>query len=1051
MSENSQLEALEQVEQQIKNTDTSIDLGAMSTELIKSGAETAIEVISKQAGNTILDQLKGKTVEKTVGTVGKAAIFLNMAINVYNIAKGEFKWDLAGTLNFVTTTLIVLAALGVKLATLGAITAALSSNPFTMALAIITMIIAYFEIGDAAAEIKKQYMVCFNTYRRTYKLCNWIETNTVIYNSLEKVLDMIENSLQKMKQEYETVGTGIMKRKIFVGADFNSFALFTNVITFIQARQTLSTAKDGVYNDYIDFCSIIDYIDTKEVLQQDKARIEYFILQNDTDGLNNFYISIDYLLGYFDTYLEMNTDLTSEVKQDINYVIKCVKELESVCGTSEILKKEYANETLCNDTNRLFNSIYAKLIYASAMSNSPYKVCNTLLNQEYYKEQSIYSYVTAFSEYPIYLFTNWFFAFGSVMFNEVYITKYQKEMLNVYTTNLNYINTEAFNDIMNDINMMEGYSRNQLWLNAIKEFLQNLIDYQYKNCTEYYLTSITQTGVNEDGKVLYNYYIPNKDIEYLIPDIKTVITNFVKYFSQTGYDYETYGNLLNEFKTLTTYNDKFKVRFLNFKCLDRMTKASSNGILGLLANINNNIYDLFNNITKAFNPKENFAAFKEAIKQKTNHYLLNNNTAYSVDYAGHAFTNNYLEFDINDIDYYGTSENINDFYYRILLRTRDLRYLFAYLVIIFDTRWTALWGGCFFEIAYIFSKSQKLRDMFFDGYIFKLTNNIDEYLKSLWQFIKGEREDVIFYWADNNTSGGFNIWTFVNDMCRQTKFQDGIKNLYLDFKQSYNDYRDMIKQDIDKSDILLDKLNTVERDLKGKYSDKYDSFASYLYVGKYDTQVWNLYQECTKLRDSSYSTIKKITKHLVPVYKLEDNFIKFESYYSPMFILLKAKDDTDLSQAYYLVNKDELNTLFNVGDEKFNEKIKKYQDIADTTIQSNYAIINHDEIIEQIALNIKKTYELSKEEMIDLIGSQEDEFIMIQNLLNTQILSGYKDDQTLTQEQANALLTNSKVAAQTEQEINNNLLVLDKNKIIKYSIAGGLLLILLNKLRSKKQ
>ena len=118
-------------------------------------------------------------------------------------------------------------------------------------------------------------MSCFNSYRRIYKLCNWANTNEVIYQNFNSVLDFAKEEILKIKDEFinsEYYKTN-MRRKIFVGADFNSFVLFNNIITFIQSKQELSTAKDGVYNEYIDFCSIEDYIDTHEIIKQDLARI----------------------------------------------------------------------------------------------------------------------------------------------------------------------------------------------------------------------------------------------------------------------------------------------------------------------------------------------------------------------------------------------------------------------------------------------------------------------------------------------------------------------------------------------------------------------------------------------------------------------------------------------------------------------------------------------------------------------------------------------------------------------------------------------------------
>ena len=91
-------------------------------------------------------------------------------------------------------------------------------------------------------------------------------------------------------------------------------------------------------------------------------------------------------------------------------------------------------------------------------------------------------------------------------------------------------------------------------------------------------------------------------------------------------------------------------------------------------------------------------------------------------------------------------------------------------------------------------------------------------------------------------------------------------------------------------------------------------------------------------------------------------------------------------------------------------------------------------------------YTLNKEQMIDLLGSQQDEFIMIQNLLNQEILQKVVDSSNVvSSEILNAYETNKGLADTTQNKINENKRVIDKNAIIKYAMFGGLALILLNR------
>ena len=537
---------------------------------IEAGVEVATESLmiatntSEKILKTTQELAKGVTPTQTVGTVGKVAIFLSMATNIYSMVKGSFKWDLINVVNLVSSTLACLVLLGVNIACMGALATILASNPFTIGLAVVVILINYFNVGEIAEKIKKTYMSCFNSYRRIYKLCNWADTNEVIYRNFKSVLEFAKNEVLKIKEkfinsEYYNLN---MRRKIFVGADFNSFVLFNNVITFIQAKQELSTAKDGTYNDYIDFCSIEDYIDTHEIMQQDLARIEYFILQNDLKGLKDFVISIDFLNGYFDTY-KQNKFLTFNVRKDIDFVLSCVSKLKSAIGEKGLtdLKEENSQFKNVRNPQELFNSIYSYLIYANSMRNSPFTVSKTLLNPEYYEDQNIYEYVSAFSEYPVYLFSNWYFYFGNIMFNDVYIEKYKTELISAYNLN-NSLYTETFyKDLINDINSYADFKVSLTWLYSIKEFLQNLTNYEYNKYSPYFATSFTQSGQTEDGKTLYNYYLPEN--EYLIPEIKTVIENFVKYFKMFGYEKEKFSYLLDNFYTLKNFNVKTFIPFIN--------------------------------------------------------------------------------------------------------------------------------------------------------------------------------------------------------------------------------------------------------------------------------------------------------------------------------------------------------------------------------------------------------------------------------------------------------------------------------------------------------
>lgn len=999
---------------------------------IEAGVEVATESLmiatntSEKILKTTQELAKGVTPTQTVGTVGKVAIFLSLATNIYSMVKGSFKWDLINVVNLVSSTLACLVLLGVNIACMGALATILASNPFTIGLAVVVILINYFNVGEIAEKIKKTYLSCFNSYRRIYKLCNWADTNEVIYRNFKSVLDFAKNEVLKIKEdfinsEYYNLN---MRRKIFVGADFNSFVLFNNVITFIQAKQELSTAKDGTYNDYIDFCSIEDYIDTHEIMQQDLARIEYFILQNDLKGLKDFVISIDFLSGYFDTY-KQNKFLTFNVRKDIDFVLSCVSKLKSAIGEKGLtdLKNENSQFKNVRNPQELFNSIYSYLIYANSMRNSPFTVSKTLLNPEYYQDQNIYEYVSAFSEYPVYLFSNWYFYFGNIMFNDVYIEKYKTELISAYNLN-NSLYTETFyKDLINDINSYDDFKVSLIWLYSIKEFLQNLLNYEYNKYSPYFATSFTQSGQTEDGKTLYNYYLPEN--EYLIPEVKTVIENFVKYFKMFGYEKEKFSSILDNFNILKNFDIKTCVPFIK---INNTVNNCVSGTLGKIFTVDNSIVNLRNK------KLEELGFYAKSFVPDYIRYL---------SLKPKDFIDDKQEFDINEIDYYGLSENIKDFYVRILLKTKDIRYLYTYIYFIYDERFNNDWLNCFNDIAYLLSKSQDLRELFFSGYSFQTTKDPKIFVQSLYDFLHGQRQDIIFYFKDSRQ---INIETFVDYMISTTyEYKKYLEEIYNGFKVVYNDYRNTINNDYNLAVQIIKEKTSDFLSVLDKYP-QFDSALSYAYTGKYDVYLWNIYKMAQSLGLNNKSYLTNIERHLVPVYKLENGFIQLETYYSPMFILLSSKDDTDLSQSYYLVNQEALNNLFNIGNEKFEEKIKEYKDLVSLTIQPEIAVIDHKEIISNISENIKTMYSLNKEQMIDLLGSQQDEFIMIQNLLNQEILQKVVDSSNVvSSEILNAYETNKGLADTTQNKINENKRVIDKNAIIKYAMFGGLALILLNR------
>jgi hypothetical protein len=266
------------------------------------------------------------------------------------------------------------------------------------------------------------------------------------------------------------------------------------------------------------------------------------------------------------------------------------------------------------------------------------------------------------------------------------------------------------------------------------------------------------------------------------------------------------------------------------------------------------------------------------------------------------------------------------------------------------------------------------------------------------------------------------------DMCKNSVYKEKLEQLYKDFKSVYNDIISTINYDIKFATNMINEQIANFESILDKYV-KYDSSLSYVYTDKYNTYIWNLYKTARDLGVNNKSYITNIEKHLVPVYKLQNGYIQLETYYPPMFILLSAQDDSNISQAFYLYNKTAINSLFDIGNEKFSEKVNEFKELVNLSIQPIVVDINHDIILEQIKDDIKKSYDLSIDQLTDLIGSQEDEYIIMENLTNTEILKS-KDEKVNS--------SNEELANATQKSISSTRTLLDNKKLIKYTIIGGI-------------
>ena len=149
--------------------------------------------------------------------------------------------QLLGKIGVFTTTLMT-ATIGLMVTGVGAI------------VSIFSMILSITSWLDSLDDLKKCRDTSYGMYRRIRSLVEFTNPNEICYKQFSTVVNWTKNTLlafkQIMLQKQQDV---IMTKKPFVPAEFNSFILYQNILSWLDLNQAIQTAQNGAYNDYIEF------------------------------------------------------------------------------------------------------------------------------------------------------------------------------------------------------------------------------------------------------------------------------------------------------------------------------------------------------------------------------------------------------------------------------------------------------------------------------------------------------------------------------------------------------------------------------------------------------------------------------------------------------------------------------------------------------------------------------------------------------------------------------------------------------------------------------
>lgn len=880
-------------------------------------------------------------------------------------------------------------------AIIGCVSTILSGVGFIIS--IVELIFSIDSYFNALSDLKKARNLCYGMYRRIKMLIK-ADANELCYKQISNLLNNAQNHLENLANRVKQNDKNVieMEKKYFVPCEFNSFVLTTNILSWIDTNQIMLTVRNGSISDYVKFVSIIDYIDTKKVFEQDKVRIKTFIFENNVDMLNIFALNLEYLQNEIQDRLNKKQSLTDFTINDLKFIKAKTSELLSLFSDELLHNLQEQNNSISKDVVSLFSSIYRYLDFGYVMKNTYLDTYTSFIHNVYCK-QNIEEYCKNFPEYPIYLFQNYFTYFGNVMYNNIYISNYQKQILQTLEQNISLYSKELVNQIKGFFeysNNIEKEYLNILFLeNFINEFISGKI-YEFEN---FY----SGTYKIEDEKLKLHYcqteYTPFKINEVIEKTIKDNSFNLeIKSLPETLYfgkydkikfessefikNYVPFSaaiNSIKEFSIVGTYSgdwwDSRSDSLYNFD----LSYSTSDNFQTLKTK-----YDFARG--QYINTYYNYSCTKEQITfiKKGNRAVINKNVyeniKSNIDFYNSVSTNRNYNIKTDVIEFIKKYPTFDDYYYSLFITKSG----FMLSLLSFVSHFS---GSGMTDGEARFRSALCLPDGFGND-----------------RFNEAKQQGRNYYFYDRN---------WYEALKNHLQFGQ-YKQQVIDLFSPYT-YWQQRKEIYDKIQTDLQNLTAYKNELSYLIlqpeiaNPEYNAILSQVETTRDNQYIFNLFKEVINLLKSNIGFYQKTKQINFPCYKTDGYNVWIVSYVNIYDILNRAYNRTGLTSMFYLLNKKSLDKLFEYASGNFQNKIDMYNYYKQITPDYTEIIIKYQKGIELI----------------------ENNFLKRIKSVNIDTIYESMQDELITKE----VSENEKVIKNIEQKTNNTI---DSDKLISYTMYG---------------
>ena len=878
---------------------------------------------------------------------------------------------------------------------------------------VIGVIISISSWLDNLSDLKKGRDTCYYMYRRIRSLIEFTNPNEIIYKQLKAVTGWTEKTLLVMKQIISDRQKDlVMTKKLFVPAEFNSFILYQNIISWIDFNEAVMTANNGAYNDYIKFVSVTDYIDTHNIFEKDKARLEMIILDNNVDIMAKFLLSIETLIKELEDR-QKDVNLTQWTKKDISNVLEYAKLLKSIFTENGELYNNLKSQLVpkSDDIASLMLSIFRFIDYGYAIDECGYNNLSTIYSQDdIFGGQDITTYLQNFAgfEWILNILSPYMIDYGISIFNDIYIDKYKTEIKKSFEKNPNLYSEDFYNKIQEQLKSFDYLQNNFYQYNCLLQILEYFINKDYHKINSVMTTYLT--------------YKENSDqIKAQKPEIENYITfnydNIYNYLlsQKQNQTYNKYFEISNLFNDKQTYNIDVGSAWLETNTYHWSDVGQWGSDISLKRE-----YTLKQLLELPYSTEEYF--LKEILSNKkffkvifVNAFQIKNSRGYCgslEDLADVLFNNGF-----NDINKLKDNNLCLNF---ILKATRN-----QYIPILNLKNY----GTFYFNIDDYKTAIEKTIKNEYPYYLnYSLTSSSNKYSsKDLYYKLKDTGLYTLLYNSYLDTFGKYGFDKI--NAKREEVFNDLLSQ---DIKLVYGEIIEPIVAHLSFFEITNSNFTAIFKD---QLTDKYKQ------------KLFNLFIKCLTLLKSNFGKYvykndsEQVKPLILPYYNLIGKNLYFEGFIKPIDILEKGYNRTDISDLFYALNAVSFDTLFDYAEGNFYKELMQIEQSYELRADNYEIVTKYKQIQDYLLSKMEKlTDNYSKQDLINSFNQEmiEQEIFENDRLIKEGVIVNIKPN-----------IENEKIANKVQQEISETNILIDKKILKKYTIYGLLGFSILQNLRRK--